>query len=185
MTGEPPTDGDGGDRTAGPPEPDGDGPDEPTVGVHVHFAMTGTVPLRLADLFFTDEALLVVEYGLFTPLFGLATGGPRRAAARMARAYAEDGVAAVRERGDRTVALAYDDVERVVLHDGGRLARERVAVQVADGPSYAYRVHAPVDLEALADGLSAFGPTADVPVAVRTGLGFSPLGSLRRFRAGR
>jgi hypothetical protein len=178
-------DDDGGDRTTGTPEPDGDGTDQPTVGVHVHFAMTGTVPLRLADLFFTDEALLVVEYGVFTPLFGLATGGPERAAARMARAYAEDGIAAVRERGDRTVALAYDEVERVVLHDGGRLARERIAIQVADGPPYAYRVHAPVDLGALAEGLSSFGPTADVPVAVRSGLGFSPLESVRRFRAGR
>lgn len=182
MTGEPP-DGDG--RATESPTPDDEASDRPTVGVHVHFAMTGTVPLRLADLFFTDEGLLVVEYGVFTPLFGLATGGPRRAAARMARAYAEAGVAAVRERGDHTVALAYDDVEGVVLHDGGRLARERVAVEVADGPPYAYRVHAPVDLGALAEGLSAFGPTADLPVAVRSGHGFSPVESLRRFRAGR
>jgi hypothetical protein len=183
MTGSPSPD--GGEGVSGSPPPDDEESDQPTVGVHVHFAMTGTVPLRLADLFFTDEALLVVEYGLFTPLFGLATGGPRRAAARMARVYTADGVAAVRDHGDRTVALAYDDVERVLLHDGGRLANERVAVQVAEGPPYAYRVHAPVDLEALADGLSAFGPTADVPVEVRSGLGFSPVESLRRFRAGR
>ncbi|MEF8773243.1 MAG: hypothetical protein V5A37_00810 [Halobacteriales archaeon] len=153
--------------------------------MHVHFGATGTVPLRLAELFFTDEGLWIVEYGTFTPLFGLASGGPSRAADRMARTFAEDGFRAVRERGDRVVHLAYEDVERVVCHDGGRLARERVAVHVAEGPPYAYRVHADVDLEALAAGLAAFGPTAALPVAVRSGVGFAPRSSLRRFLAGR
>lgn len=160
-------------------------PGEPSVGVHVHFGMTGTVPLRLAELFFTDAGLRIVEYGTFTPLFGLATGGPRRAAARMARAYVDGGLAAAWERGDRTVALDYDAVERVVVHDGGRLARERIAVHVPEGPPYAYRIHAPVEVGALVDGLASFGPTADLPVAVRSGVGFAPLESLRRFRAGR
>lgn len=158
---------------------------DPSVGVHVHFGMTGTVPLRLAELFFTDAGLRIVEYGTFTPLFGLATGSPRRAAAEMAEVYVDGGLSAAREHGDRTIALAYDAIERVVVHDGGRLARERIAVHVPEGPPYAYRIHAPVEGEALADGLASFGPTADLPVSVHAGIGFAPLESLRRFRAGR
>lgn len=181
MSGRPDDHGDAGEGTSGP---DGD-PDDPAVGVHVHFGMTGSVPLRLAELFFTDAGLRIVEYGTFTPLFGLATGGPRRAAAAMARAAVDGGLAAARDHGDRTVALDYDGIERVVLHDGGRFARERVAVHVDRGPPYAYRVHAPVDVEELAGGLAAFGPTADLSVVVRSGVGFAPIQSLRRFRAGR
>lgn len=168
------------------PSTSGDAPEGPTtVGVHVHFAMTGAVPLRLAELFFTDVGLCVVEYGTFTPLYGLATGAPRREAAGMARAYVTEGLDAVRERGDRTVHLSYDEVDRVVVHDGGRLGRERIAVHATEGPPHAYRIHAPVDVDALVDGLAAFGPTADLAVERRAGLGFAPLESLRRFRAGR
>lgn len=157
----------------------------PTVGVHVHYAMAGTVPLRLAELCFTDAGLWIVEYGTFTPLYGLATGGPRHEAARMARTYVAGGLDAVRERGDRTVHLSYDDVDRVVVHDGGRLGRERIAVHAAAGPPHAYRIHAPVDVDALVAGLAAFGPTADLAVERRSGLGFAPVESLRRFLAGR
>lgn len=170
---------------ASPPSGDSSPGEAPTVGVHVHAGMAGTVPLRLAELFFTDAGLRVVEYGTFTPLFGLATGGPRRAAARMARTYVEDGFDGVRDRGDRTINLPYDEVRRVVVHDGGRLGRERIAVHAREGPPHAYRIHAPVDLDALVAGLAAFGPTADLAVERRSGLGFAPLESLRRFVAGR
>ncbi|MEF8830682.1 MAG: hypothetical protein V5A23_04005, partial [Halobacteriales archaeon] len=69
--------------------------------MHVHFGATGTVPLRLAELFFTDEGLWIVEYGTFTPLFGLASGGPARAPPPIARAIAGEGERGGRARGGR------------------------------------------------------------------------------------
>ena len=158
---------------------------EPTVGVHVHFGMTGTVPLRLADLFFTTEHLLVAEYGTITPVVGLLTGAPGREAAGLARTYRDRGLEGVRESVDRTTVVPYEEIERIVCHDGRWVAREKVAVHVADGPPYGYRIHAPVDLEAFADGLASFPPTATLPVEVRSGVGFDPVESLRRFRRGR
>lgn len=158
---------------------------ETTVGVRVHFTMTGTTPLRLADLFFTDDGLTIVEYGRITPLVGLAIGSPEQRAAEMARTYAEGGLSAVADAGERTIDLAYDEVDRVVLHDGGRLARERIAIRVREGPPYAYRIHAPIDLEPLESGLARFPPTANLAVERRRGSGFSPIESLRRFRRGR
>jgi hypothetical protein len=158
----------------------------PTVGVHLHFGMTGTLPLRLAELFFTDEGLTVVEYGTITPLFGLATGGHRREAARMADAYVEDGIEGAERAGDRTVHLEYDEIDRIVCFDGRMFAREKVAIHLRDDePPYAYRIHAPVDLEEFAAGLATFPPTVDVEVAVRSGIGFRPSESIARFRTGR
>lgn len=158
---------------------------EPSVGVYVHFGMTGTVPLRLADLYFTTDNLLVAEYGTITPVVGLLTGTPRREAARLARTYRERGLEGVRESADRTIVVPYDEIDRIVCYDGRSVAREKIAVHVTDGPPYGYRIHAPIDLGAFADGLASFPATSMLSVEVRSGIGFDPVESVRRFRRGR
>lgn len=157
-------------------------PAEPVVGVHVHFGMTGTVPLRLADLFFTADALLIAEYGTITPVVGLLTGTPQQEAAGLAHIYREGGLEAVREAATRTIDVTYDDIERVVCYDGRSIAREKIAIHVASGPPYAYRIHAPIDLEGVVDGLASFAPTASLSVERRSEIGFDPRESFGRFR---
>lgn len=158
---------------------------EPVVGVHIHFGMTGTLPLRLADLYFTADHLLVAEYGTITPVVGLLTRAPRAEADRLARTYRAGGLEAVRDVADRTTVIPYDEINRIVCYDGRSIAREKVAIYVSSGPPYGYRIHAPIDLEALVDGLASFPPTAPLSVERRSGIGFDPRESVGRFRRGR
>jgi hypothetical protein len=94
-------------------------------------------------------------------------------------------VAALTAEATRVRRVPYDRVRRVRLHDGGRVGRPKVAVDVTEGPPYAYRVHAPVDLDALTDALTALGERRGFAVERRDGLGFDPVASLRRFRRDR
>jgi len=152
----------------------------PPVRVHVHFAVSGTFPLRVADLCFTDAGVSVLEYALVTPLHGLLRRSPSAHAAAFADVYRADGLAGAREFADVEHRVPYADVETVRLYDGGAFGREKIVVD-ADGRSFAYRVHAPVDLDALARALSALGRRRGFAVERRSGLGFSPRESLARF----
>ena len=164
---------------------DGDVPELPSTGIeveaHLHFGMTGSFPLRLGDLFFTDDGLYVVEYGYVTPFIGLTARKHRREAAGMAALVEHHGVDGAIIEGDRVVWHAYDDLDRVVVHEGGRVGRPKIAVYPATGPSHAFRFH---DRVAFEEGRADLGRVADrhgVAVDERTGLGFTPVESVRRF----
>ncbi|MFC6835428.1 hypothetical protein [Halomarina ordinaria] len=160
---------------------DAGGRDDPVEVVrHVHFAMTGSFPLRLADLFFADDALYVAEYGHLTPLFGLGTGEHRRAAADARRTYEEGGAEAVLRRADTVRRYAPEALDRVTLHDGGWLGRPRVAVSPATGRGHAYRLHEVPEFDALADAVSEWGVGRGVTVECGSGIGGGPVERLAR-----
>ncbi|WP_284011438.1 hypothetical protein [Haloarcula pelagica] len=155
------------------------------VHVHLHSVMGGTFPLRLADLAFTDTELVVPEYHYLTPLFGIARGKTHEVAEEATERYRRTGLAGLLDMAERTHRVPYDRLERVRLYDGRHVGRPKVAVDVAAGPPYAYRVHAPVDMDALGQALAALGDRRGFAVEHSDGLGFRPRASLRRFLADR
>jgi len=157
---------------------------EPTVHVHVHLVMAGTFPLRVADLLCTDDELLVPEYEFLTP-FALARGKVETVSRTAAEIYEDGGVRGLLDAAEQTHRLTYDEVRTVRVYDGGRFGRPKVAVDAGDGPPYAYRIHAPVDLPALTTALDSLGDRRGFAVESVGGAGFHPLASLRRFLADR
>lgn len=156
-----------------------------TVHVHVHLVMAGTFPLRMADLCFTDEALVVPEYHHLTPLFGIARRRTHDVAEDAAARYRAAGLSGLVELAEQTHHVPYADLDRVRLYDGRGIGRPKVAADVDSGPPYAYRVHAPVDVDALVAALTSLGDRRGFAVERRRGLGFSARNSVRRFVAGR
>jgi len=155
------------------------------VHVHVHLVMAGTFPLRVADLLFADDRLIVPEYEFLTPLFGLARGQTTDAGRVARERYANEGVAGLVEAAERTHRVAYEDLDAVRLYEGGSLGRPKVAVDVSEGPPYAYRIHAPVDIDELTEALTSLGTRRGFNVDRSGSLGFSPINSLHRFLADR
>ena len=152
------------------------------VDVHAHFGMTGSFPLRIAELFFASDGLHIAEYGLITPMFGLGTKKHRREAAAMEEILDRFGIDEVLARADSVTWLSYEALDRVVISDGGWLGNPRVGVYAEDGETYAYRMHdeslVPESLEA---ELSALGEERGFEVTLESGLGYRPGESLRRF----
>lgn len=155
------------------------------VHVHVYLVMAGTFPLRMADLLFTDDELVIPEYHYLTPLLGIARGKTHAVAEAAAERYRTGGVDALVDFAERTHRVDYADLERVRIYDGRGLGRPKVGVDVAAGPPYAYRVHAPVEVGALTDALRALGRRRGFDVRRDRSLGLRPLASLRRFVADR
>lgn len=154
------------------------------VHVHVHLAVAGTFPLRVADLLFTDDVVVIPEYEYVTPLFGLARGTLSEAGEQARDRYRRRDVAGLVELAERTHRIAYTDVDRVRIYDS-RTGRPKVAVDVTNGPPYGYRIHAPVDVDALTAALRSLGERRGFAVEQRSALGFSPKNGLRRFFANR
>ncbi|MFT4891436.1 MAG: hypothetical protein ACI9YT_002368 [Halobacteriales archaeon] len=154
------------------------------VHVHVHLAVTGSFPLRVADLLFAGDELLVPEYEHLTPLFGLAGNGMSRASEAARERYREDGVAGLVDMAERVHRVPYDEIEAVRIYDS-RIGRPKIAVRPDEGAPYAYRVHAPVDVQALTDALRSLGERRGFAVERRSKIGFHPGNALRRFLAGR
>ncbi|WP_273837104.1 hypothetical protein [Halococcus sp. PRR34] len=159
-----------------------DGP--PAVHVHVHRVMAGAFPLRVADLLFTDDTLVVPEYRYLTPLSGILRDRHAVGAAAAER-YREAGIGGLVEMAERTHRIAYADIELLRIYDGRFVGRPKVAIDVLAGPPYAYRVHAPVDVTALTDALASLGRRRGYAVERHGALGFDPYTSLRRFLADR
>jgi hypothetical protein len=151
------------------------------VHTHVHFGMTGSFPLRLAELFFADDGLYIVEYGYITPLFGLSIRKHRREAKAMEAVFEHHGLDEVLVQGDSVTWLNYATVDQVILYDGGRLGRPKIAVYPESGPSHAYRLHDCEDFTELALDTEEVCTRYEITVDRRTGVGFSPGESLRRF----
>ncbi|ELZ24522.1 hypothetical protein C475_12310 [Halosimplex carlsbadense 2-9-1] len=168
------------------PSDDTDPPDDKDVAVHVHvhLAVTGAFPLRVADLLFTDEAVVIPEYEHLTPLFGIARSGVDTAGERARDRYRDAGIAGLVDPAERVHRLPHDEVAAVRLYHS-RVGRPKLAVVADSGPPYAYRIHAPVDVDSLASALESLGDRRGFDVERRAKIGYSPVASLRRFVAGR
>ncbi len=150
------------------------------VAIHVHFGMAGSFPLRLAELFFADDGLHLAEYSYITPLFGLGTKKPGREAEAMQTIYDVHGLDEVLLQADSVTWLAYDTVKRVVIHDGGRLGRPKLTIYT-DDQSYAYRLHDEHSRNELVADIEACADQFDFAVETVSGVGYSPVESIRRF----
>lgn len=151
------------------------------VELHVHFGMTGSFPLRVADLFFADDGLYIAEYAYITPFIGLTAGKHRREAAAVQEVYDRYGLDAVLFRSNQVTWHSYDDLDRVVVVEGGRLGRPKLGLYPETGPSHAYRFHDAPAFEEAAAALDDCGARHGFDVDREAGLGFTPLESLRRF----
>jgi len=159
--------------------------DLPTTGIeverHVHYGMTGSFPLRMAEMFFADDGLYIAEYSYITPMFGLATRKHRREAASMERVFEIHGIDEVLLQADSVVWHSYDNLGEVVLYAGGRFGRPKIEFVPDAGTPQAYRIHADIDLDALADDLEELAGDHGFSFRRRSRLGFSPRESVRRF----
>ncbi|PSQ23150.1 hypothetical protein BRD04_03540 [Halobacteriales archaeon QS_9_67_17] len=153
------------------------------VEIRIGFGMTGSFPLRLADLFFVEDGLYVAEYEYLTPIFGVGARKHRREAAAMERVYEVHGVDEVLLQADTVVWHAYDNLDRVTLHDGGRLGRPRLGVYPDVGSSHAYRLHdrEQSDIAALGGDLDPWLSARGVAFEEASGLGYRPGESITRF----
>ncbi len=151
------------------------------VEAHVPFGMTGSFPLRLAELFFADDGLYIVEYSYVTPFVGLTMGKHRREAKAMAAVYEEYGLDAALVQADSVVWHSYDNVERVAVHEGGWLGRPKLSVYPAEGPSHAYRFHDRAAWSEALPDVEAAADRHDLRLDRKEGLGFTPRESIRRF----
>ncbi|PSQ22670.1 hypothetical protein BRD01_08745 [Halobacteriales archaeon QS_8_65_32] len=175
---------------AGPPELDDIDPaafdDLPNTAVeidcHVHFCMTGSFPLRLAELFFADDGLYIAEYAYITPMFGLGTKKHRREAKGMAAILEIHGLDEVLLQADSVVWHSYENLNEVVSYDGSYLGRPKIAVHPEHGRVHAYRLHdEDADFDDLAASLAACGQKRGFAVERRVGVGFNPRRSVARF----
>jgi hypothetical protein len=151
------------------------------VEYHVHFGMTGSFPLWLAELFFADDGLYIVEYAYITPLFGLTTRKHRREAETMKSVYDYHGIDEVLLQGDSITWLSYDNIDSIIIYEGGHLGRTKLVVYADDGPSYAYRIH---DISGTMDLVANVNTVANrngFTVESETGIGFDLRENIRRF----
>lgn len=142
----------------------------PEVRVHLHYAMAGSYPLRLIDLLFCTDRVLVAEYDYVTGL-DLLTGGADRRATAFAETVRDDGVEGALATTERQEAVPYEDVERVTVHDGGRFGREKVTLTRRTADPVRVRVHGPVDTAAFVDAVRSTVDGYETAVEVERGLG--------------
>jgi hypothetical protein len=150
------------------------------VHVHVHLAVTGAFPLRVADVLFTGDGVVIPEYEYLTPLFGVALSGVDGAGTTARERYRDSGVTGLVELAERVRRLPYDEVETIRVYHS-RVGRPKLAVVPRSGPPYAYRVHAPIDVDALVDALRSLGDRRGFAVERHAKVGYSPVASVRRF----
>ena len=151
------------------------------VDYHVHYGMTGSFPLRMAELFFASDGIHIAEYAYITPLFGLGFRKHRREAAGMERIFEVHGIDEVLLQADKVHWINPEGIDRIILYSGGWLGRPKVAVYTADGLSYAYRLHDEVEFSELVGGITDWSDRYEIEVDDRYGLGFTPVESLWRF----
>lgn len=142
----------------------------PEVRVHLHYAMTGSYPLRLLDLLFCPERVLVAEYDYLTGI-DLVTGGADRRAMAFAETVREDGVEGALATVERQQSIPYEDVERVTVYDGGRFGREKVTLTRATADPVRVRVHGDVDTEAFVAAVRSTVDGYETAVELERGLG--------------
>ncbi len=124
--------------------------------LRIHYGMSGSVPLHLLEFVFEPAGCYVLDCGGFTPLFDLTRGRHTRRAAQINAVYRDHGLQGVLASADTVTWLAWESVERVVLHDGGRLTRPKLRLVTVEGvPSSSVRLH-DVEVDALSTALARF-----------------------------
>ena len=141
--------------------------------------MRGIVPLRLVDLLFCPQQLLVVEYGYLTPL-DLTIGAPSRRADAFIESINSEGLAAALDAAECVTELAYDDVETLRVYDGGWIGREAVAIEASTGRTQVVRVHGPFDIDRFVDAVRSVLSSYAVSVERRDGVALEFNGLLGR-----
>lgn len=151
------------------------------VEAHVHFAMAGSFPLRMAEFFFTDSGVFVAEYSYIMPLFGLGLKTHHKNADAMAAIYDRYGIDGVLMHGDKLLWFNYGMIDRVALYSGGVIGRPKVTIYAEDGESYAYRLLGEYDFDELTADLNACASSHGMTVESRDGIGLNPRENLARF----
>jgi len=150
--------------------------------LHVHFGMAGSFPLRLVDMFFTDDGLHIAEYSYITPMFGLGFKKHKREAGAMQQVYDVHGIDEVLLQADTVYWLNYAAIDRVLLHRGGFMGRPKLTVYPADeSRSHAIRLHEDDDADDLAASLREVAEDRSFDVVVERGSGFDPRENVERF----
>lgn len=163
------------------PDPDELPTSDIEVEATVHFGMTGTFPMRMAELFFTSDGVYIAEYSYITPVLGLGTRKHRKNADAMQAMYDRYGIDAVLLQADRVFWLDYDLLDRVVMYTGGWFGRPKVAIFSTDGPSYAYRLIGDREFEEVVADVRPTVERHGVDLAVRDEVGFTPRRNVARF----
>ncbi|MFC6732345.1 MULTISPECIES: hypothetical protein [unclassified Haladaptatus] len=151
-----------------------------TVECHVHFGMTGSFPLRLAELFFADDGLYVAEYAYITPMFGLGTKKHHREAGAMQAIYDHHGLDEVLLQADAVTWHNYENVVSITVYDGGRVGRPKLTIETASGKGHAYRLHDVSNLPSLVADLQSVGDHHGFTVTEKDGVGYSLRESVSR-----
>ncbi|MFB6250265.1 MAG: hypothetical protein ABEI27_01030 [Halobellus sp.] len=144
----------------------------PQVRVHLHYAMTGSYPLRLVDLLFFDDRVILLEYDYLTG-FDLATAGADRRAASFAETLESEGLAAARAAAEREQRIDYDGLDRIVVYDGGAVAREKVVLERTDAAPVRVRVHGGVEADGLCAALESTVASDSTAIDRQSGAGVS------------
>ncbi len=152
-----------------------------TVESHIHYAMAGSFPLQIAELFFTAEGFYIAEYSYITPLFGLGTGKHNKDANAMQAMLDQYGIDAVLLHADHVVWLNYVQIDKIMLYSGGWIGRPKITIYTADHQSYAYRLFGDREFDAIVEDVSATAEKYDMEVAERNVFGFKPRENLKRF----
>ena len=141
---------------------EGEFDDLPSTGIpvvhHLNFGMTGSFPLRLADVFFCEDGIYIVEYGNITPIFGLASKRHRREADVMQTIYEYHGVDEVLLQADFVAWINYENVDQIRVYEGGRFGRAKIGIDTTDAKSYTYRIHdefTPEELQTVIENLAS------------------------------
>lgn len=164
------------------PKMDEDAPStDVSVLAHVHFLMTGSFPLRVADLFFADDGLYIAEYTFITPFFGLMMRKQHREERAMKAIYDRWGLDAVLVQADFVIWHSYDNIDHIDINTGGRFVRPKITIYPKGGRSHAYRVHDRDQWENARETIVSIGADEDVPIEEKGGLGIHPGENIRRF----
>jgi len=153
-----------------------------TVQVHLHCTMWGMAPLRLADVLFRSDQLLIVVYDYLTPL-DLAMRSPSQRGRAFVDRIENEGVSGALAAAEAVTELSYAELETLRVYDGGRFCREAVSIQSKHGHSRIVRVHGAVDLDRFVDAVRSVLSGYAVAVERRDGVAFEfngPLGRLSR-----
>ena len=151
------------------------------VEARIHFGMTGSYPLLLADLFFADDGLYISEYTFISPFFGTITSKDEREAKAMEAVWEKWGMDAVLVQGDYIIWHNYDNLEKVLINTPGRFSRPKITIYPTNGSSHAYRVHDRPQWEEADAKLDDIADRHGFTLERESGLGIRPKENLDRF----
>lgn len=151
------------------------------VRAHIHYGMSGSFPLQLAEVFFADDGIYIAEYSYISPFFGLLMRKQKRESQAMGAIFERWGLDAVLVQADFFTWHSYDNIESVVFHSGGRFGRDKVTIYPEDDVSHGYRVHHKPSLEEAKPIIGSLADEYEFTVEDKSGVGFDFRENVRRF----